>query len=76
MTLSSDARPRYVRVARAAEILRVDARTVLNWAKAGKLPHIRTIGGEHRYPEDALLRIAAAMERPAGEPEAREERTA
>lgn len=37
-----------------AEAFRVDVKTVTRWAKAGKLPYIRTLGGHRRYPADAV----------------------
>jgi excisionase family DNA binding protein len=32
-----------------AQMFRVDPKTVTRWAKAGKLPAIRTLGGHRRY---------------------------
>jgi excisionase family DNA binding protein len=32
-----------------AMMFRVDAKTVTRWAKAGKLPSIRTVGNHRRY---------------------------
>lgn len=32
-----------------ATLLRVDARTVSRWARDGKLPSIRTVGGHRRF---------------------------
>lgn len=32
-----------------AKLFRVDPKTVARWAKAGKLPCIRTLGGHRRY---------------------------
>ena len=32
-----------------AAMFRVDPKTVTRWAKAGKLPSVRTLGGHRRY---------------------------
>lgn len=48
--------------AEVAQIFGVDPQTVFRWAKAGKLPSIRTPGGHRRYPRagvEAALRAAA-----------------
>lgn len=37
--------------AEVAAIFRVDPKTVTRWAKEGKLPSIRTLGGHRRYRE-------------------------
>jgi excisionase family DNA binding protein len=45
--------------AEVAVLFRVDPKTVVRWAKAGKLSCIRTLGGHRRYRESevrALLR--------------------
>lgn len=34
-----------------AERFAVDVKTIARWAKAGKLPHIKTLGGHRRYSE-------------------------
>lgn len=43
-----------------AAIFRVDPKTVCRWAKTGKLPSVRTIGGHRRYPERAVREMLAA----------------
>jgi excisionase family DNA binding protein len=48
----------YLRTAEVAEVLRVSPKTVTRWAKDGKLPHSRTLGGHRRFPADAIKRIA------------------
>jgi len=32
-----------------AEVFRVDPKTVTRWAKSGKIPSIRTPGGQYRF---------------------------
>jgi excisionase family DNA binding protein len=41
--------------AEVAEIVRVDANTVTQWAKAGRITSIRTLGGHRRYRETEIL---------------------
>jgi excisionase family DNA binding protein len=43
--------PSYLRTAEVAELLSVSPKTVAGWAKEGKLPFMRTLGGHRRYPE-------------------------
>lgn len=38
----------------AAKILRVDTRTLSNWANSKKIRSIKTTGGHRRYPADAV----------------------
>ena len=33
-----------------AELFAVTPNTVSRWARAGKLPYVLTLGGQHRYP--------------------------
>ena len=44
----------YIRTSEAAKILRVSPKTVSRWAKEGKLPYARTLGGHRRYPEPSI----------------------
>ena len=37
-----------------AALFRVDPKTVIRWAKAGKLTSIRTLGGHRRYKESEV----------------------
>lgn len=37
-----------------ADIFAVDPKTVTRWAKAGKLPSIRTIGGHRRFRQSVI----------------------
>lgn len=58
---------RYVMPSEAAAILCVDTKTVARWAKEGKLPFIRTLGGHRRFPEAelrALMTATTTAERP------------
>lgn len=40
--------------AEVAAMFRVDTKTVLRWANAGKLTSIRTLGGHRRYRESEV----------------------
>lgn len=42
-----------------ATMFRVDPRTVTRWANAGKLTHIRTLGGHRRYREIEVRALLA-----------------
>jgi excisionase family DNA binding protein len=48
---------RYLGPAEVAELLQVSPKTVARWAKMGKLPCVRTLGGHRRYPEDAIVAL-------------------
>ena len=49
-----------------AQMFRVDPKTVTRWAKSGKIPSLRTLGGHRRYKaadvEAALAGIPAPRE--------------
>jgi excisionase family DNA binding protein len=50
--------PRYLRTAEVADILYVSPKTVSRWAKEGKLPFLKTLGGHRRYPEAKIRELA------------------
>jgi excisionase family DNA binding protein len=54
-------RERYLLVSETAEILLVTPKTISRWAKEGRLPYVRTLGGHRRYPESKILELARAM---------------
>jgi excisionase family DNA binding protein len=37
-----------------AALAGVDAKTITRWARDGKLPHIKTLGGHRRYRESVV----------------------
>lgn len=37
-----------------AALAGVDPKTITRWAKAGKLPHVMTLGGHRRYRESVV----------------------
>jgi excisionase family DNA binding protein len=53
--------PTYLRTYEVAGILHVSPKTVTRWAKDGKLPFSRTLGGHRRYPEDEIRALAAEL---------------
>jgi excisionase family DNA binding protein len=42
--------PSFLRPAEVADLLSVSPKTVSRWAKEGKLPFMKTLGGHRRYP--------------------------
>jgi excisionase family DNA binding protein len=44
-----------------AALFRVDAKTVTRWAKAGKLPCVKTLGGHRRYRAAVVHEILEQM---------------
>jgi excisionase family DNA binding protein len=58
--------PSYLRAAEVADILHVSPKTVSRWAKEGKLPFLRTLGGHRRYPAAEIRQLAEELQvRPA-----------
>jgi len=49
---------RYLRTAEVADILHVSPKTVSRWAKQGKLPFLKTLGGHRRYPAANINQLA------------------
>jgi excisionase family DNA binding protein len=54
--------PQYLRAAEVAAILQVSPKTVSRWAKEGKLPFLKTLGGHRRYPEAEIRELAAELQ--------------
>ena len=53
--------PSYLRAAEVADILHVSPKTVSRWAKEGKLPFMKTLGGHRRYPEAEIRKLAEEL---------------
>jgi excisionase family DNA binding protein len=49
---------RYLRTTEVAGILQVSPKTVSRWATEGKLPFLRTLGGQRRYPATEIRELA------------------
>jgi len=45
-----------------ADILHVSAKAVSRWAKEGKLPFLRTLGGHRRYPTAEIRQLADELQ--------------
>jgi excisionase family DNA binding protein len=48
----------YLRTAEVADLLFVSPKTVSRWAKEGRLPFLKTLGGHRRYPEAEIRELA------------------
>ena len=53
--------PTYLRTAEVADLLYVSPKTVSRWAKEGKLPYLKTLGGHRRYPEAEIRDLAEEL---------------
>jgi excisionase family DNA binding protein len=49
--------PSYLHPAEVADILHVSPKTVSRWAKEGKLPFLKTLGGHRRYPTTGAVKL-------------------
>jgi excisionase family DNA binding protein len=56
--------PRYLRAAEVADLLHVSPKTVSRWAKEGKLPFLKTLGGHRRYPAAEIRQLADELQVP------------
>ena len=45
-----------------AEMFRVNPKTVTRWARAGKLPAVRTLGGHRRFRASQIHRVLAEIQ--------------
>ena len=50
--------PRYLHPAEVADIMHLSPKTVSRWAKEGKLPFLKTLGGHRRYPATEIRQLA------------------
>ncbi|MBI4491873.1 MAG: helix-turn-helix domain-containing protein [Chloroflexi bacterium] len=64
----SQSLPDYLSRKEVAALLHVSTATVARWARARRLPYVRTLGGHRRYPCDAIMRLAEQLMLTAGEP--------
>jgi excisionase family DNA binding protein len=55
-----DAEP-FLFTSQVADLLHVSPKTIARWAKDGRLPFQRTLGGHRRYPEQAIRELAASL---------------
>ena len=54
--------PNYLRTAQVADILQVSPKTVSRWAKEGRLPFLKTLGGHRRYPAAEIRQLANELQ--------------
>ncbi len=54
---------RYLKTAEVARILHVSPKTITRWARDGKLPHSRTLGGHRRFPAEEIEQLARELMR-------------
>ena len=54
--------PSYLRAAQVADLLYVSPKTVSRWAKEGRLPFLKTLGGHRRYPEAEIRQLANELQ--------------
>jgi excisionase family DNA binding protein len=59
--LSERRASRYLRTGDVAGILHISPKTVTRWARDGKLPHSRTLGGHRRFPAEAIEQLARQL---------------
>jgi excisionase family DNA binding protein len=51
--------PRYLLPSEVADLLHVSPKTIRRWAKEGRLPFLRTLGGHRRYSEAEIRQLIA-----------------
>lgn len=51
----------YLLAAQVGELLHVSPKTVARWAKEGRLPYVRTLGGHRRFAGAVVREIAARL---------------
>lgn len=65
------ASPGYLSCKEVAALLHVSPATVSRWARAHRLPYVRTLGGHRRYPSEAIAflleQLALVPKEPARE---------
>jgi excisionase family DNA binding protein len=53
------AQPRYLRSGQVAKLMGLSPKTVSRYAKEGKLPYVRTLGGHRRYSKAEIDKLLA-----------------
>jgi excisionase family DNA binding protein len=64
--MGQTSRSGYMTATEVAAVLHVTPKTVSRWAKEGKLPYMRTLGGHRRYPADVIESLAKELQIPQG----------
>lgn len=57
----------YLPAGEVARIFRVTPRTVTRWTYTGKLPYIRTLGGQRRIPASAIQALMIVARHDGGD---------
>ena len=52
----------YLLAAQVGKLLHVSPKTIARWAKDGKLPFVRTLGGHRRYSAATIQELAQRLE--------------
>jgi len=60
--LISPADSAYLFTSEVAELLQVSPKTIARWAKEGKLPFRRTLGGHRRFPERTIRELRDSLQ--------------
>lgn len=58
-----DGRQDLLRTSDVAALFQVSTRTVSEWARRGRVPSMRTPGGQWRYPAEPIRRLVSLAER-------------
>lgn len=53
----SNEEPELMTPRQVADLFHVDSKTVTRWAKGGKLPAIRTLGGHRRFRREVVMKL-------------------
>ena len=59
--MASPDRDGYLLAAEVGRLLHVSPKTVARWAKEGKLPYVRTLGGHRRFPGAPIRELASRL---------------
>jgi excisionase family DNA binding protein len=51
----------FLHTSHVADLLHISPKTIARWAKDGRLPCQRTLGGHRRSPEQAIRQLGASL---------------
>jgi excisionase family DNA binding protein len=51
----------FLHTSHVADLLHISPKTIARWAKDGRLPCQRTLGGHRRSPEPAIRQLGASL---------------
>ena len=60
---------RYLTSSQVAPLLSVSPKTVVRWAKEGRLPYAKTLGGHRRFEEATILALRDRLQVPVTNPD-------